>query len=76
MQPRLRYRYKTLADHWLKLRQGGVNDTVTDSSAIYVNGDAKVLKLDQEAVNGVIHVVDKVLMCPCLSQSPRRRGYK
>ena len=39
----------------------GKNITITTSSGVMVN-DAKVTKTDIEASNGVIHVIDTVLM--------------
>ena len=61
IQPELRYRFSTLTGDWLDLKKGGEAD-----DPILVNGEARILERDREAENGVIHVIDKVLDCPCL----------
>ena len=61
IQSGLRHRYTTLAGDRLDLRKG---NRVEDP--ILVNGEARIVDSDVEVENGVIHVIDTVLNCPCL----------
>lgn len=48
----------------------GENVNVSDTGGIIKVGNAKVLKADVEASNGIVHVIDTVLMPPSMSPLP------
>ena len=51
----------------VKTVQGGMLNITQKDGAVYVN-DAKVIKADIQASNGVIHVINTVLMPPATNQ--------
>ncbi|KAI0230149.1 Transforming growth factor-beta-induced protein ig-h3 [Lamellibrachia satsuma] len=56
----LRYRFKTQAKEWLSLRQ------IATGEPIVIDGKAKIIRPDVETTNGVMHITDTALVCPCL----------
>lgn len=60
VRPRLQYRFQTLAKNWIRLKQD------RDGAPIIVNAMAKITHSNVDSRNGVVHVVDHVLVCPCL----------
>lgn len=61
IRPRLQHRYQTLTKDWLRVKQG------KDGQPIVVNDMAKITRSIMDSINGVVHVVDHVLVCPCLN---------
>ena len=60
----LRYRFKTNAREWMSLRQEAAEEPIT------IDGKAKIIRQDVETTNGVMHIIDSVLVCPCLKNKP------
>ncbi|KAK2189501.1 hypothetical protein NP493_105g04008 [Ridgeia piscesae] len=58
----LRYRFKTNAREWMSLRQDAAEEPTT------TDGKAKIIRQDVETTNGVMHITDSVLVCPCLKK--------
>ena len=62
IQTGLKYRFRTTAGEWIKVEQTEHLDPIR------VNEDAVILKPDVETTNGVMHVIDAVLKCPCVEE--------
>lgn len=60
LQPDLHYRFKSMTGDSLDLKKEGGAD-----GSILINGEARIVKQDVGAENGVIHLIDKALECPC-----------
>ena len=54
----------TLNGNSVKTVEGAPVKVSVRGAAVYLNGSTKVIKTDVSATNGVIHVIDKVLMPP------------
>merc|ERR1712100_452020 len=46
----------------VKTLEGGALKVISDKRGVFVNDDAKVVKADNEASNGVVHIIDNVLI--------------
>lgn len=64
IRPDLRYRFKTNAKEWMSLRQDALEEP------IMIDGKAKIIRQDVETTNGVMHIIDSALVCPCLKNKP------
>ena len=59
IEKNLNYRFRTLAKEWINVNRMEDEVTVTVNSA-------DVIEPDLHVTNGVVHVVNRVLLCPCV----------
>ena len=60
----LRYRFKTNAREWMSLRQDAAEEPIT------IDGKAKIIRQDLDTTNGVMHIIDSVLVYSGLKDKP------
>lgn len=60
VRPRLHFRFQTATKDWIRVKQP------KDGDPIRINEHVTVALSDIHGVNGVMHVIDRVLTCPCL----------
>ena len=65
--------YPNMNNRYIQIDFG--TDSVSGRTIIIVNSKSHIITSDEEVSNGIVHSLDRILLCPTLSRRRRTSGY-